>query len=78
MVAITGYSLSRRNELLALVLLALGVIASVVVPVFYVVVVPLVCAVGASVAPHGRRVQTAMAMWLPVSIALLVTGIGHW
>ena len=78
MVAITGMQLSRRNEYLALSLLVLGMVAAVVVPVLYVVVVPVVCAGGASVAPTGRRMLTAMAMWVPVSAAVLLSGVGSW
>ena len=78
MVAITGIQLSRRNEHFALALLVFGMVAAVVVPVFYVVIVPMVCAAGASVAPPGRRILTAMAMWVPVSAAVLVSGIGSW
>ncbi len=78
MVAITGHGLSRRNEHLALVLLVVGMVAAVVVPVLYVVVVPVVCAAGASVAPTGRRLLTAMAMWVPMSAAVIVSGIGTW
>lgn len=78
MVAITGQALSRRHEQLALTLLVFGVIAAVVVPVFYVLIVPMVCAAGAALAPSGRKALTAMAMWVPVSAAVVVSGIGTW
>ena len=72
MVAITGPHLSRRNETLALVATALAALATVIAPVLYVVLLPAACAATAVAAPDGRRVLAAMAVWFPVSAAVVL------
>ncbi len=72
MLAIAGPQLSRRDELLALIVTVLASAAIVVVPVLYVVLLPAVCAIAALTAPIGRRVPMAMAVWVPLSLAVLV------
>ena len=72
MVAISGPELNRRAELLVLVITAVAALLAAVVPVYYVVLLPLACASMALVAPAGRRTASAMAVWFPVSAGLLV------
>lgn len=72
MVAISGPELTRRAEILVLALTAVAALLAAIVPVYYVVLLPLVCASMAIAAPPGRRTASAMAVWFPVSGALLV------
>lgn len=72
MAAICGLGLSRRAERLALGATGLAVLLSVLTPMFYVVAVSMACASAALAAPAGRRSVTALAVWFPVSAAVVV------
>lgn len=70
--AICGLELSRRAERFALAVTGLAVLLSVLTPMFYVVAVAVACASAAMAAPAGRRSVTALAVWFPVSAAVVV------
>lgn len=71
-VAIAGPHLSRRGELLALVVTALAALVTAVVPALYAVLLPVACAAMAAAAPQGRRVASAAVIWFPVSFAVVL------
>ncbi|MDZ7674330.1 MAG: hypothetical protein U5K30_04590 [Acidimicrobiales bacterium] len=73
MVAITGPHLSRRAEVLGLATCALAAVVVVLMPALYLVVLSCACAAMATVAPPGRRTLAALAVWLPVSAAVLLS-----
>ncbi|MCO8125678.1 hypothetical protein NHL50_00450 [Acidimicrobiia bacterium EGI L10123] len=73
--AITGPALSRRRELFALTVTAVAALAAVVVPTLYVAVLPVACGAVALSAPAGRRLPAALAVWAPVSLAVVVGGM---
>lgn len=72
MAAICGLELSRRAEHAALLATMVAVILAVVAPVLYALALGLACGAGAAAAPTGRRAVTALAVWVPVSAALVV------
>ena len=74
MVAIAGPQLSRRAELLALVVTALAALAVAVVPALYLAALPAACGAMALAAPSGHRLTSAAAVWVPVSLAVFVGG----
>ncbi len=76
MVAIAGPHLSRRAESLSLLIVALAAIATVIVPVLYVLLLPAACVASGALAPAGRRVVTAMVVWFPVSAAVVLGTAG--
>lgn len=71
-VAIAGPHLSRRAELAALWVTALAALVTVVVPGLYTVLLPAACAAAASLVPPGRRLRVAMAVWCPLSLAVVL------
>lgn len=75
MVAIAGAQLTRRAELLVLALTALAALAVVVVPTLYLAALPAACGAMALAAPAGRRFASAVAVWVPVSLAVVVGGL---
>jgi hypothetical protein len=74
-VAIAGAQLTRRAELLVLALTALAALAVVVVPTLYLAALPAACGAMALAAPAGRRFASAVAVWVPVSLAVVVGGL---
>ena len=77
----TAISLSdppRRADRTALTVTALAILSSVVAPMLYVIAAPAACGAAAITAPRGRRSMTALAVWVPVSAAVMigVTPIG--
>ena len=72
MVAIAGPRLSRRAELAALWVTALAALVTVVVPGLYAVLLPAACSAAAVLAPSGRRLSAAVAVWCPVSLAVVL------
>lgn len=76
MVAITGPRLTRRAESVTLVVTALAALATVLVPALYAVLLPATCAAMAVAAPRGRRAVSAMAVWVPMSTAVVVGTLG--
>lgn len=74
-IAIAGPELSRRAEVAALLVTALAALAVVVVPTLYLVALAAACGAAALVAPAGRRVASALAVWVPVSLAVVVGGV---
>lgn len=75
MLAIAGPRLSRRGEVLGLFVTALAALAVVIVPTLYVAALPAACGAMAVVAPPGRRFAAALAVWVPVSLAVVVGGV---
>lgn len=75
MVAILGPELSRRRELLGLSITAAAAVLAVLVPVAYVVLVVAACGAMAGLAPSGRRAIAALAVWVPVSAAVVLGGL---
>jgi hypothetical protein len=73
--AIAGPHLSRRADLLALAVTALAALAVVVVPTLYLAALPAACGAAALAAPSGRRAASALAVWVPVSLAVVVGGL---
>lgn len=74
-VAIAGPQLSRRAEVLALLVTALAALAVAVVPTLYLVALPVACGAMALAAPPGRRFASAVTVWVPVSLAVVVGGV---
>lgn len=74
MVAIAGPRLSRRAEVLALLVTGLAALAVAVVPTLYLAALPTACGAMALAAPRGRRFASALAVWVPVSLAVVVGG----
>ena len=74
-IAIAGPELSRRSEVLALYVTALAALAVVIVPTLYVAALPAACGAMAVAAPAGRRFASALAVWVPVSIAVVLGGV---
>lgn len=71
----TAISLSdppRRADRMALTVTALAILSSVVAPMLYVIAAPVACGAAAVTAPPGRRSVTAVAVWLPVSVAVVI------
>lgn len=62
----------RRPDRIALGVTALAILSSVVAPMLYVLAVPAACGTAAVTAPRGRRSVTAVAVWLPVSAAVMI------
>lgn len=75
MLAIAGPQLSRRAEVLALWVTALAALAVAVVPTLYLAALPAACGAMAVAAPPGRRFASALAVWVPVSLAVVVGGL---
>lgn len=75
MIAVAGPELSRRAEVLVLVATALAALVVVVVPALYLAALPAVCGAAALVAPPGRRFASALTVWVPVSLAVVVGGV---
>jgi hypothetical protein len=73
-VAITGPRLSRRAELVALWATAAAALVSVVIPMLYLVALPMACVAMAAAAPAGRRLPPTVAVWTVVSVGALVGG----
>lgn len=73
--AVAGPHLSRPAEVLALVVTALAALAVVVVPTLYLAALAAACGATALVAPAGRRTASALVVWVPVSLAVLVGGL---
>jgi hypothetical protein len=73
-VAITGPRLSRRAELVALWSTAAAALLTFVIPVLYLLALPLACTAMAAAAPAGRRLPPTVAVWTVVSVGALVGG----
>lgn len=72
MAAICGPELSRRAERFTLAVTTLAVLSAVVVPMLYLIALPVACGAAAMAAPSGRRSVTAFATWVPVSAAVFL------
>jgi len=72
MTAISGLEPPRRADRIALSVTVLAILSSVVAPMLYVIAAPMACAAAAVTAPRGRRSLTAMAVWVPVSAAVVI------
>lgn len=57
---------------MALTVTVLAILSSVVAPMFYVVAAPVACGAAAVTAPRGRRSVAAIAVWVPVSAAVMI------
>ena len=75
MIAIAGPELSRRAEVLVLAATALAALVVVIVPTLYLAALPAACGATALVAPAGRRFASALTVWVPVSVAVVVGGV---
>lgn len=75
-VAIAGPHLSRRAETVALLATALAALVTVVVPALYAVLLPAACTSVAAAAPRGHRLASALVVWVPVSLAVVVGTVG--
>lgn len=58
--------------MLALVVTALAALAVVVVPTLYLAALTAACGATALAAPAGRRFPSALAVWVPVSLAVVI------
>ncbi len=72
MIAISGSSIPRHLDAFALAVTTLAVMAAVVVPASYAVVVVAACTTAAVAAPGGRRGVAALAVWAPISVAVVL------